>query len=421
MKGDVTQTLNQLKRILFSTLMIHLILLGLFSCQSNPGVLQRVVQSNDPEIQAIMKEASKHEVQILLTQIQRDDAGGLLFEEEQFQLDEQQYFYPASTAKLPVAILALQKIKELKSNGVPITATTPFSITSNEGEVIVATDSTQLEGKVTINHLIKKIFLVSDNDAYNYLFDFLGRDYINTELTKKGLSNTQLHHKFLFGADNSSTWEYTFFDENQDTLYHQSTLHAQLNLKPHKLKGIKKGTAYLNNGILINAPMDFSEKNRISIRDLQEILKRVLFPDAFPLGERFDLTTEAYSFLRHWMSRTTLESSSPDYNDGFHWDSYGKFLVYGDKKGAMSPDIRIYNKVGYAYGTLTDVAYIKDDISGLEFFLTATLLVNENGVFNDDKYEFESLGIPFLAALGRGVLKELNQSYFSNKPNSTKR
>jgi len=67
------------------------------------------------------------------------------------------------------------------------------------------------------------------------------------------------------------------------------------------------------------------------------------------------------------------------------------------------------------------VAYIKDDTSGLEFFLTATLLVNENGVFNDDKYEFESLGIPFLAALGRGVLKELNQSYFSNKPNSTKR
>ncbi|NDI00794.1 MAG: hypothetical protein EBY57_03125, partial [Actinobacteria bacterium] len=47
-------------------------------------------------------------------------------------------------------------------------------------------------------HLIKKIFLVSDNDAYNYLFDFLGRDDINNALQKLGLKNTYLYHKFLF-------------------------------------------------------------------------------------------------------------------------------------------------------------------------------------------------------------------------------
>ena len=31
----------------------------------------------------------------------------------------------------------------------------------------------------------KKIFLVSDDNAYNYLFDFLGTDYINKELTQE--------------------------------------------------------------------------------------------------------------------------------------------------------------------------------------------------------------------------------------------
>ncbi|MGA1546769.1 MAG: hypothetical protein ACO349_07470, partial [Flavobacteriaceae bacterium] len=99
-----------MKKSLSSLLMLNLILFSFFSCQSNKGLLQRVIQSNDPAIQAIMKEGPKHEVQILLTQIQRDTKGGLLFEEEQYQVDEQQYFYPASTAKLPVAILALQKI-----------------------------------------------------------------------------------------------------------------------------------------------------------------------------------------------------------------------------------------------------------------------------------------------------------------------
>ena len=75
----------------------------------------------------------------------------------------------------------------------------------------------------------------------------------------------------------------------------------------------------------------------------------------------------------------------------------------------MNPEIRIYNKVGDAYGTITDVAYIKDKKNEIEFFLTATILVNENKIFNDDIYESDQIGIPFLAALGRAVLEELKK------------
>ena len=37
---------------------------------------------------------------------------------------------------------------------------------------MVESDSTHPQHRLTVAHLIKKIFLVSDNDAYNYLFDF---------------------------------------------------------------------------------------------------------------------------------------------------------------------------------------------------------------------------------------------------------
>ncbi|TNF75022.1 MAG: hypothetical protein EP302_02375, partial [Bacteroidetes bacterium] len=58
----------------------------------------------------------------------------------------------------------------------------------------------------------------------------------------------------------------------------------------------------------------------------------------------------------------------------------------------------------------TDCAYIKDWESGVEFMLTATILVNGNGIFNDDQYEYDETGIPFLAALGRGLYQyELQQ------------
>ena len=63
--------------------------------------------------------------------------------------------------------------------------------------------------------------------------------------------------------------------------------------------------------------------------------------------------------------------------------------------------MRIFNKVGLAYGYLTDNAYIVDFERGVEFLLTATVLVNENGIFNDEKYEYDEVGLPFLAAVGR--------------------
>ncbi|MBK8698054.1 MAG: hypothetical protein IPN29_00040 [Saprospiraceae bacterium] len=63
------------------------------------------------------------------------------------------------------------------------------------------------------------------------------------------------------------------------------------------------------------------------------------------------------------------------------------------------------NKVGWAYGYLTDCSYIFDTDSGAEFLLTATILANGDGIFNDDKYDYEKTGLPFMAALGQEILR----------------
>ena len=397
---------------MFKNLILVVSLTITISCNNTSTILDKVLNKNIYELQKVLKNKEKHDLQILLNEIKRDDSGKAVFKEDAFQLDEGRYFYPASTAKLPIAILSLQKINELRSNGLQISGDTPFFITDKNGEILVKRDSTHSLGILTINHLIKKIFLVSDDNAYNYLFDFLGTDYINKELTLRGLSKTRLYHKFLFGADNINTWGYTFLNENQKIIYHQPSISALVDLKPNNLKGILKGIGHIKSDSLLLKPMNFERKNRISIRDLEGILKRIIFPEAFSEKELFNLTKTDYKFLRYWMSRTTLESNYPDYNDDKHWDSYCKFFIYGDQKGAMIPEIRIFNKVGQAYGTLTDVAYIKDEKNKIEFFLTATILVNENMIYNDDIYEYDEIGIPFLAALGRSVHKEIMKSSF---------
>ena len=386
-------------------LSVFIISLGIFifSCtESTP--LEQALTDAELEVKKVLDFADEHEIQIRYTQIKRGENNLPEFSSYSLFEDSEAYFYPASTAKLPIAALALQRIRELQVEGINIDSNTPFHIRDRNNHPIALKDSTALNENLSVAHLIKKIFLVSDNDSYNFLFDFLGSDYINSELRKKGLSETSIHHKFLFGADNQKTWEYHFID-HLDTLYYQPSIRAKQIISNGNLKAMIKGIGYIDGDKLVNRPFDFRSKNRISINDLEGILKRILFPDVFDSSERFDLLEEDYKFLKFWMSRNTLESSDPDYsNNPDLYDSYVKFFVYGDQKGAMTDNVRIFNKVGDAYGTLTETAYIQDRASAIEFLLTATVHVNENQIFNDNIYEYDSIGFPFMAGLGRAIL-----------------
>ena len=377
-------------------------LIGCNSETKNSRLLFEILQeSKEPIIKKVLSDINSYEVQILFTRIHRDSLGLPKFERHTFQENSKQYFYPASTVKLPVAILALQKIRKLQSQGIPIKADTPFTVLYSEN-VIKKTDSTHPKNKLTIAHLIKKIFLVSDNMAFNYLFDFIGRDDANKAIHNIGITNFNLSHKFSDSVNKNSTPRFIFFNQKGDTLYNQAPIISNQKIKNTHLDGVLKGKGYVKDGTVIEEPMDFSEKNYASIVALNQILERIIFPKVFSRNEQFNIEPEDYFFLRYWMSRTPNEVTIPFYDRETFFDSYCKFFIYGDKKGEMTNNTRIYNKVGLAYGTITDLAYVKDR-NGIEFFLTATILTNKNEIFNDNKYEYDQLGIPFLAALGREI------------------
>ena len=87
---------------------------------------------------------------------------------------------------------------------------------------------------------------------------------------------------------------------------------------------------------------------------------------------------------------------------------FNKFFIYGDKELEFSNSFEIYNKVGSAYGQLTDTAYIiYDDIS---IILTATIDVNSNKIYNDDNYDYDLVGFPFLAQLSRGIFQMISNN-----------
>lgn len=385
----------------------------LMSCQeervySDP--LEEIIYSSqDALFKAVIDQKDKFEIQILYTQINRDSLGVPTLTYYDFNRDDSLYFYPASTVKMPVSFLALEYINELKQKYPSINEYSAIQFDSvappQRPEWI---DMCAPTGLPNVAHYIEKVFSVSDNNAYNRLYELVGQDYINDKLIEKGVfRNSRIRTRVgVSGFDTESnkyTNPYRILDENGQVLYEQNELYALYSDFPI-VKNTSKGQGYYDDDMdtIIYNPFDMSEKNFINIFDLQQSLERVIFPEIFPESQRFKLTEEQYDFLYRTM--TKLPKDFPYLpKDDEHYDSYVKFLIYGDKKDPIPDHIKIANKVGWAYGYLTDCAYIKDTLNGVEFFLTATISVNENGIYNDGQYEFDDIGVPFLAQLGREV------------------
>ncbi|KAH7332445.1 hypothetical protein KP509_20G087600 [Ceratopteris richardii] len=67
--------------------------------------------------------------------------------------------------------------------------------------------------------------------------------------------------------------------------------------------------------------------------------------------------------------------------------------------------IRIYNKIGRAYGFTIENSYIFDKEKGEGFFLSAVIYTNSNGILNDDKYEYETIADHVMADLGETMAR----------------
>jgi len=76
----------------------------------------------------------------------------------------------------------------------------------------------------------------------------------------------------------------------------------------------------------------------------------------------------------------------------------------------------VFNKVGWAYGFLTDISYVVDFKHNIEYMLTATVYANSDGILNDDKYDFETVAHPFMYAVGQAVYQYELQRKRAYKP-----
>ena len=373
-----------------------------FAQSKTDSFLQNILlQNEDTFYQKIITHPEQYCLQIIYTQINRDKHNKPSFTNYYFGVNPQQYYYPASVVKLPLAALSLEKLGELKEKGIDKYTSMQFD-SAYPHQLKELYDSTSQTGLPSIAQFIRKAFLISDNDAYNRMYQFVGQQKINEELHQKGYANTRITRQFMgFTEDeNRHTNPIRFTDANRKILYEQPMAYNKDSFVfPSP---IYIGKAYYNrNDSLINEPMDFSKHNTIPLEDLQQILQSVLFPLSVPAKQRFALTKDDYDFLHRYLSQFPSETPYPKYDTAQYYDSYVKFFFSDSNHHHLPPNIRVFNKVGWSYGFLTDASYVADFAHNIEYMLTATIYVNSDNILNDDKYEYESIGRPFLYQLGQ--------------------
>ncbi|OYZ00240.1 MAG: hypothetical protein B7Y37_10850 [Sphingobacteriia bacterium 28-36-52] len=367
--------------------------------------LHQVLENNPQYFKRITSNPDSFRVQIMYTQINRNKRNKPSFKDFGYRLNNQEYFYPASTVKMPIALLALEKINELGING----------LTRNS---IMITDSAAAsqdhvynqpnanDGAPTIENYIKQIFLVSDNDAFNRLYEFLGQEYIQRKLKEKGYPDVIIRHRLQLNRtveQQAITNPVKFYDTAGNLIYEQPAIKSNA---VFEATNVILGKGYMKGGKMINEPFSFLNKNRIYLQDLHHILQSVIFPEQFPRKKRFNLTNDDYDFVKKYMSMYPRESESPFYDSSYYYDTYCKFLLQGSERTTLFPNVKIYNKVGDAYGFLLDIAYITDPVNNIEFMLSAVISCNTDGIYNDDQYEYDTLGFPFMRDLGIAIYQQ---------------
>ena len=300
---------------------------------------------------------------------------------------------PASMVKVPVAILALRKLRRL---GLP--RSTQLRVLNPAGCASQASETAEFEA---IELSLRRMLIVSDNGAYNRLWEFVGADAMARDLPRFGFPQARLQARLgaCSPADNALGRGYELADQNGKLLRTDRTQRRLRVQAPSPSPQV--GNAYYDaEQQLRHQAKDFGASNHWSLGYAHALTLGLAGAAPAPLVAQ--LSADDRAFLTETLATLPRNCIEPKFSEVDYPDHWGKFLVFGDRDGRFPEDLQIVNKIGEAYGFLSDSAWIRQGRNAC--VLSATLYVNSDGILNDDKYEYEQLGRPFLAELGRRVL-----------------
>ena len=234
----------------------------------------------------LLERADEHRIKVEVALVV-DAPGGRTLARGGFERGPE-YFYPASSVKTCAVIAASQLLAE-------IDAATDFDVGLDTplrfeplfpGEAVEERDPGHLaNGLITAGHEMRKVMLVSDNAAYNRLYELAGPERIAASLAAAGLGRARIVHRLS-----------EFHSPEEQLMTPRVVLRPEgggpITIEERRwstegnggMSGLVLGAAHVSGGAVVDGPMNFERKNFMALRDLLDMNVMLLDPDVHVPG-----------------------------------------------------------------------------------------------------------------------------------------
>jgi len=354
-----------------------------------------------PLLEEFGSSPKKFRLQIILTQVQTSEGGKKSFNTQTFNLNDSLYFYPASIVKLPVSIFCLERLHTENMNGV--TRSTRLIIDSIGGcQKKMYWDPLTNDSTASIAEYIEKALVVSDNVAYNRLYEFAGPEYVNRRLGEMRMKRSVIRHRFAScsAKENRATNPFYFLGSNGDTLFKRPAEYFSGDyIRPMKDMEVKSFIGASKKKKVKVTSKDFSLNNTMPLMDIHALLMELIYPESQPFN--FSISDDDRKFLIKQLTIQPSEAENKELKKNPpYYDFMTNYFFYGSNQKSSKINVNVTNIVGLAYGFATDIAYVQNKEENLEYFLSATVYTNYGGKTG---YAYAQKSLPFLKQLGLSV------------------
>jgi len=363
--------------------------------------LKRWVEE-DAVLRAVAAQASATRLQLRIYLPPSNDApcGRLMTYRE-----DAEYLYPASAIKIVPAIAVLSHWSEGGAGTPPLDAPLLFSDKQADDAFGHTLRVGGYRPQSLADHL-EAMLVESSNGSFNALYELAGPVAQNEPFHRGGFPSIRVIHRLsgynlpkeLAAYMPSVAW----MRGGERVVWLPERSVASLPASSIRLPREEIGAGYVeaNSGLRVDAPMPFAMKNGVTLADLQRLLVALFHELPETDTARLPaLSPEATSLMLSLMRGPLSEK------DGVSAESrearFKPMLPGLLALGLERSQIDYTNKAGRAYGFHLDNARIR--IGDRVAYVTVGMLANSDGVFNDDRYDYDALSFPALRAVGAMV------------------
>ena len=314
---------------------------------NNSAVVLNILKNGSPRLQSFLTSSREYGLEICFTRL-RKDLSGLRF--ETFSSSERSdWFAPASLVKLPLAALLLEQLEASKVDWMSAKLVFP-------GMPDCAERATELRQPQAVTRLIERALVLSDDSAYCALFDALGPQHIAERMREMGHADVRIQARFgACGPENSKITGPVQILSAIGKVLSSTPTRAPFALVSASAP-IRIGHAWLQGDRRIEGAKDFTNSNSAPLSALHEMMLALMRPELVEHNQRFQISERARQFLLAGMRLNPSESKYSSAEEAKLDRTFFRLLGVGD--GQWPKDLQVENKVGWAYGFLSDMAHL---------------------------------------------------------------